>query len=164
MTWDAQTAALLGAIGGGLAIIALVLITVIFLRMARMRRDYLLLQAEGSQDSFIEVVARKTQEVGLLREQVELLHAQLLHTREELAKAIRHVGVVRFDAFGDMGGRMSFTAALVDDHGDGIILTTIHARSESRTYIRGLRAGQADSELSPEEDQAVDQVLRCLPS
>lgn len=163
MTLDAQTASLIAAVGIGLGLIAIALSIALFSRTARMRRDYQILQAQDDQESFLSAVARKTEEVGLLREQVALLQAELMQTRTDLSAAIRHVGVVRFDAFGDMGGRMSFTAALVDDRGDGIILTTIHARSESRTYIRGLREGKADSELSTEELQAVDQVLRSLP-
>ena len=65
------------------------------------------------------------------------------------------MSVVRYDAFGDMGGRFSFSAAMLDDKGDGIVLTSIHGRSETRTYIKGLTAGNGDIELSPEELQAV---------
>jgi hypothetical protein len=69
--------------------------------------------------------------------------------------ALRHVSVVRYDAFGDMGGRFSFSAALLDDAGDGLVLTSIHGRSETRTYLKGLTSGTSDIELSPEETQAV---------
>ncbi|MFY9220531.1 MAG: DUF4446 family protein [Actinomycetes bacterium] len=159
MTLDAQTAGIIAIVAGVLALVALVVMFVLSAQISGMRRDYTLLQDHDGKESFVGVVARKTEEVGLLREQVELLHAELVHTREELSAAIRHVSVVRFDAFGDMGGRMSFTAAMVDDHGDGVVLTTIHARAESRTYIRALRRGEADSTLSPEENQAVEQVM-----
>ena len=72
-----------------------------------------------------------------------------------LATALRHVSVVRYDAFDDVTGRQSFSAALLDDHGDGIVITSLHARSESRTLRKGISAGQAAG-LSPEERQAVD--------
>ena len=55
----------------------------------------------------------------------------------------------------DMGGRFSFSAALLDDAGDGLVITSIHARSETRTYLKGLSAGDSDITLSPEEMQAV---------
>jgi hypothetical protein len=68
---------------------------------------------------------------------------------------------VRYDAFGDMGGRMSFSAALLDDSGDGVVFTSINARSEARTYIRGIKAGVSPSTpLSPEEDQAVQRAMK----
>lgn len=72
-----------------------------------------------------------------------------------LATALRHVAVVRYDAFGDVSGRQSFSAALLDDHGDGIVITSLHARTESRTLLKGISGGQADG-LSPEERQVVD--------
>lgn len=72
-----------------------------------------------------------------------------------LATALRHVAVVRYDAFGDVSGRQSFSAALLDDHGDGIVITSLHARTQSRTLLKGISGGQADG-LSPEERQVVD--------
>ena len=75
--------------------------------------------------------------------------------RTEIASALRHVAVVRYDAFGDMGGRLSFSAALVDDAGDGLVISSIHARGESRTYAKGLVAGRSDTTLTPEEQQAL---------
>ncbi|MFM7146262.1 MAG: DUF4446 family protein, partial [Actinomycetales bacterium] len=60
-----------------------------------------------------------------------------------------------YDAFGDLGGRFSFSAALLDDSGDGLVLTSIHGRSETRTYVKGLTGGRSDIDLSPEERRAV---------
>ena len=81
--------------------------------------------------------------------------ADLAALRAELAQSLRHVAVVRYDAFGDMGGRMSFSAALVDDDGDGLVLSSIHARGESRTYAKGVVGGSSDATLTPEEQQAL---------
>jgi hypothetical protein len=69
--------------------------------------------------------------------------------------ALRHVGVVRYDAFGDMGGRLSFSAAVFDAQGDGFVLTSINGRSETRTYAKGLTGRKSEHSLSPEEEQAI---------
>jgi hypothetical protein len=69
--------------------------------------------------------------------------------------ALRHVGVVRYDAFGDMGGRLSFSAAVFDARGDGFVLTSINGRSETRTYAKGLAGLRSEQTLSPEEQQAI---------
>jgi hypothetical protein len=69
--------------------------------------------------------------------------------------ALRHVGVVRYDAFGDMGGRLSFSAALFDAQGNGIVLSSINGRSETRTYAKSLSGLQSEQTLSPEEQQAI---------
>jgi hypothetical protein len=75
--------------------------------------------------------------------------------RSDLAQALKHVAVVRYDAFGDMGGRLSFSAAIIDDSGDGVVLSSIHARGESRTYAKGVVGGRSDATLTPEEQQAL---------
>jgi hypothetical protein len=94
-----------------------------------------------------------------LRGQVDQLARSLELTRTELADSLRHVSVVRYDAFGDMGGRLSFSAALLDDGGDGLVLTSIHGRAETRSYIKGVSGGGAESPLSPEEQEAVTHAL-----
>jgi hypothetical protein len=142
------------------AVLALVLAGVALLRLARIRKDLVLLSSDGDAPSFVEAVARKTEEVRGLRTEVDDLTALLARTRTELADALRHVSVVRYDAFGDMGGRLSFSAAMLDDGGDGLVLTAIHGRSETRSYIKGVKGGSSEASLSPEELQAVSYALK----
>ena len=70
-------------------------------------------------------------------------------------RALRHLAVVRYDAFGDMGGRLSWSLALVDDGGNGVVLTSIHGRSDARTYAKNVTDWTWDQQLSPEEEEAV---------
>ena len=160
MTWDAQTGVL---VVGAIALVALVLAVALAVRTSRMKSQYAVLSAADGRSSFVEVVARKAEEVEGLRDDVARLTDELRSTQRELQMAIRHVGVVRYDAFGDMGGRMSFSAALVDDHGNGFVLTSVHARSESRSYIKQLRGGMAEVSLSPEESAAVADAVASIP-
>jgi hypothetical protein len=74
--------------------------------------------------------------------------------------ALRHVAVVRYDAFGDMGGRLSFSAAMYDDNGDGIVISAINGRSETRSYAKALSSFTSDQRLSPEEEDAIAQARR----
>ena len=74
--------------------------------------------------------------------------------------ALRHVAVVRYDAFGDMGGRLSFSAAMYDDNGDGLVITAINGRSETRSYAKALSAFTSDQRLSPEEEDAIARARR----
>ena len=90
------------------------------------------------------------------RARLAALEADVLAVQGDLAQALRHVAVVRYDAFGDMGGRMSFSAAIVDDLGDGMVISSIHARGESRTYAKGIVGGDSEGVLTPEERQALD--------
>ncbi|MEI8057483.1 MAG: DUF4446 family protein [Actinomycetes bacterium] len=143
----------LGALAAGLALAS-------FLTSRRMKRDLVLLAADGDAPSFVEAVARHSDNVTALRGEVDDLAALLGRTRTELADAIRHVSVVRYDAFGDMGGRLSFSAAMLDDGGDGLVLTSIHGRAETRSYMKGVKAGASDAPLSPEELQAVNYAVK----
>jgi hypothetical protein len=160
VTWDAQTGVI---VVGVIALAALVIAILLAFRTARMKTQYAVLSAADGRASFVEVVARKAEEVAGLRDDVALLADELRSTQRELQMAVRHVGVVRYDAFGDMGGRMSFSAALVDDHGNGFVLTSVHARSESRSYIKQLRGGMAEVNLSPEESAAVADAVASIP-
>lgn len=70
-------------------------------------------------------------------------------------KAIRDVAVYRYDALEEMSGRLSFSIALINGLGDGVVLTSINGRSETRTYARPVHGGKGSQPLSPEEEQAV---------
>lgn len=160
MTWNAQAGVI---VVGVIALVALALSVVLALRTGRMKKQYSVLSAADDRGSFVEVVAANTDEVAALRDDVARLVQELRGTQVELQQAIRHVGIVRYDAFGDMGGRMSFSVALLDDHGNGFVITTIHARSESRSYIKELRGGMAEVTLSPEEATAVGDAVADIP-
>ena len=86
-----------------------------------------------------------------LRDEVERL-------RSEAAGSLRHLAVVRYDAFGDMGGRLSWSMALADADGNGMVLTSIHGRSDARTYAKDVAAWAGTTPLSPEEEEAVSQA------
>ena len=160
MTLDPTVRDVLVIAGAVLAVLAVVLAWVALARTGRMRRDYTILQGPDGAESFVEAVSRKTAEVDALRTEVATLSGLLQRTRTELADAIRHVAVVRYDAFGDMGGRLSFSAALLDDAGDGIVLTSIHARTETRSYIKGVQGATSEATLSPEEQEAIGSAMR----
>lgn len=93
--------------------------------------------------------------VAVLEDRSPVGDGDLAALRHDIAQALRHVAVVRYDAFGDMGGRLSFSAAIIDDTGDGVVLSSIHGRGESRTYAKGVVGGDADATLTPEERQAL---------
>ena len=142
------------------AVLALLLAVVATLRLRKMRRTYTVLQGDGGSDSFVEIVARKSAQVDDLREDVTQVHQRLDAVQASLADAISHIAVVRYDAFSDMGGRMSFSVAMLDDIGDGLVLTSINGRTETRTYAKGVKAGASEASLSPEEEQVVGWAMR----
>ncbi len=141
------------------AFVALVSGVVANIRVARQRKQLSTLEGPHGRESVLDALDRGTAETQALRAELTRARHDLDLARSELADALRHVAVVRYDAFGDMGGRLSFTAALLDDSGDGLVITSINGRTESRAYAKGVKEGNSDQSLSPEEVQAIGLAL-----
>ena len=90
-----------------------------------------------------------------LPEDVHGLRQEVAALKSEAGAALRHLAVVRYDAFGDMGGHLSWSLALLDDGGHGVVVTSIHGRSEARTYAKNITGWTCESQLSPEEYEAI---------
>ena len=129
------------------------------IRVRRLRRGFAALDGSGK-DTVLDAVRRGSEQTSAMRTELQDMRDALATARADLADALRHVSVVRYDAFGDMGGRLSFTVALLDDAADGVVVTSIHGRSESRTYAKGVKSGESEQSLSPEEQQAIDLAMR----
>ena len=150
----------LAVVGTGLSVFALAVAVVLVVQIGRLRRAYDALVDGDETASFPQALARSTAGAHALRREVQALRQELATTRAELAGTLRHVAVVRYDAFGDLGGRLSFSAALLDDAGDGLVVTSIHSRHDSRTYAKGVHRGGSEHDLSPEERQAIAHASR----
>ena len=141
------------------AVIALVIAIAAHTRVSKLRRGFAALDGDGKH-TVIDAVRQSVDDTRALRSEVAAAREEIAAARRDLTDSLRHVAVVRYDAFGDMGGRLSFTAALLDDAGDGLVLTSIHGRSEARTYAKGVKSGNSEQSLSPEEQQAIELALR----
>jgi hypothetical protein len=91
------------------------------------------------------------------------LRQEVAALRGEAASALKHLAVVRYDAFGtgmdrSRGGHLSWSLALLDDHGDGAVLTSIHGRNEARAYAKSISGWTCEQQLSPEEQEAIARV------
>jgi len=96
--------------------------------------------------------------VDAVPEDVQGLRQEVAALRREGADALRHLAVVRYDAFDDMGGHLSWSVALLDDAGDGVVLTSIHGRSDARTYAKSVTGWSSEQQLSPQESEAIQRA------
>ena len=106
----------LGALALLVAVVALVLTLAQRRRYAALQRRYQVLWGDGAAD-VATVLARQSQRIDGEASRLDGVTQELVDLRAGLAQTLQHVAVVRYDAFGDMGGRMSFSAAVVDDRG-----------------------------------------------
>ena len=108
----------------------------------------------------LDARARPRSGAAPLPEDVLGLRQEVAALRAETRQALRHLAIVRYDAFGDMGGHLSWSLALADDAGDGVLLTSIHGRNDARSYAKTISGWRCDVQLSPEEEQALGQLRR----
>lgn len=126
--------------------------------LSRMRRDQRVLMPDGAQVPVVERQAdiqrahmRLEQAIVDLRSIVEDSGAR---TEDEFRGVLRMAGVVRFDAYEDMGGLQSWSVALLDGDRNGAVMTSLHSRDHARVYVKQVIAGVPAQPLSPEEAQA----------
>ena len=152
----------LAVVATGFSVFALLVVVALAVQVGRLRRAYdgLVAGAEGT--SFVEAVGRHDATAAGLRRDVQRLRDEVEAARAGAAGGLRRASVVRYDAFGDLGGALSFSVALLDDAGDGLVLTCIDGRSETRTYAKGVVGGAGEVALSPEEQEAVQEA--CAPA
>lgn len=83
---------------------------------------------------------------------------------ERLTGAVQKVALIRYDAFEDVGGRLSFSCALLDERGDGVVVTSINGRQDTRVYAKPVARGTSDHNLSEEEVEAIREALGSRPA
>jgi hypothetical protein len=103
---------------------------------------------------------QEPQKPGTVKSELRRLSKELEDARNELRDTLQHLAVVRYDAYGDMGGRLSWSMALLDDNGDGVILTSINSRNDARSYAKEVSGFESDSKLSPEEEEAIETLRK----
>lgn len=75
-------------------------------------------------------------------------------------KAYQKIGLVKYDAFSEMGGKLSYALALLDDRNDGIVINSVHSSNGCYSYTKSIKNGIADIDFSREEQQAVDKAIK----
>jgi hypothetical protein len=73
---------------------------------------------------------------------------------------VQHVGVVRFNPFQDKGGDQSFVVAILDNHTDGAVITSITSRVDTRIYAKPVVGGQSTYNLTNEEKEAIARAMK----
>lgn len=152
---DPRIVAIVAVAAAAVAVVALLAALLLALRLRALRRAPVTPLAALGDDpaaALAQGLHAVTGDLAALTEQVRRIGA-VAHG------AVQHVGLVRFDAFADMGGRQSFSVALLDGEGSGFVLTGLSGRTESRTYAKEVARGQSLHPLSPEETAAVARAL-----
>jgi uncharacterized protein DUF4446 len=109
--------------------------------------------------SLESILSAHLERVHALTRDVDRLEARSAVQEATLRHAFQRVGIVRFNPFEDTGGNQSFAIALLDAKGDGVVISSLHARGSTRVYAKSVKGGKAETSASAEEAQALREAL-----
>ena len=134
----------------------IIILTVIVLRMVR---HYNKLTGGTSKTGLKEILETVLQTQKGLQHQTKDIYTALDEFKKDGELHIQRVGLVRFNPFSDTGGSQSFTLTLLDGHDNGLVMTSLYARTGHRWYIKEVVAGKGkDIALSKEEQAAIQKA------
>ncbi len=142
-----------------LGVLALVVGVAVFMSLSALRRKIFTIQGTAGREDILEAVSKQIEEVRALRGDIRQIAAELQRLAEAFQGALQRFAVHRYDAFEDMGGQLSFSAAILNDHGDGLVISCINGRQEARTYAKPVTQASSPYNLSPEEQEAIRMAL-----
>lgn len=159
MPLDAQT--LSTAVVVLAVVVVLLALWVAWLQLsdAVLRRRLRRLIGDGEGLGLDELLDKQFGRLDTVAERVEALN-RLHHELEALLQqSIQKVGVIRFNPFADTGGDQSFAVALLDAQGNGVVLSSLHGRADTRIFAKQVQAGRSKHALSDEEQDAIRKAL-----
>jgi len=142
---------LLALIAAGLSVYALHE----FRAARRMYRAFMIGTTKGNLEALLMTLGERT---ARLEGESEAQARILRDLERRLPLALQQVGLVRFNAYNDTGGEMSFALALLDELGSGVVISSLYGRDEARVYAKPITEGQSTYALSGEEIAAVTQA------
>ncbi len=106
-----------------------------------------------------DLLLKTTNDLRELRIDINIQDQKIDNIETRLAFAIQKLGLVRYNAFGDLGSDLSFSLALMDKFNNGLVLTSIYGRDFTTAYAKPIKFGKSNYPLSVEEIQAIDRAM-----
>ena len=162
-----STQGIVALAAAGVAAVALLWVTVLGIKLRRLRAAQRTIL--GGQETDLAAHAASLQEAFVqLRDWVEEvaagLEGRVAATERRVDGSITHTSVVRYDAMNELSGQQSSTVALLDERRTGVVISSILHRDQARLYVKQVLEGNPEYELSPEEQQAVDEAMAGTPA
>jgi len=126
---------------------------------AVLRRRLRRVLPQGESGGIDEILDRQLKSVESLSERVDALN-KLHHELEHLSqRTLQKVAVIRYNPFADTGGDQSFAIALLDSLGNGVVVSSLHSRTDTRVFAKPVTSGRSKFQLSDEEQDAIKKAL-----
>ncbi|NLB18864.1 MAG: DUF4446 family protein [Syntrophomonadaceae bacterium] len=146
-----------------MALTIIFLLLILFVWRRNRKNDKLLRYYSGLMESYQEgnlesILQQVTTRQISAEQQLYNLEKRIEHDEKRMMDHINHIGLVRYKAFREVGGDLSFSVALLNDYGTGLVLTGIHGSQETRVYSKEVVRFASSHPLSQEEKQAINQA------
>ena len=149
---------------GGLGVLVIVMYVVIinlYLNVAYLKKRYRKLMTGVDDGANIErLLLGHIDETKSVVEENRRIREDMKRIDTLLQQAMTKVGVVRFRAFEDMGSDLSYAVALLDSDNNGLILSSIFGREDSRSYVKPIERGTSTYTLTQEEEEALHKAMQ----
>jgi hypothetical protein len=162
-----STQGIVALAAAGIGTLALLWVIVLAVKLRRVRAAQRTILGDAETD--LAAHAASLQEAFVqLRDWVEEvargLEGRVATAEHRMDGCIAHSSVVRYDAMNELSGQQSSTVALLDERQTGVVISSILHRDQARLYVKQVREGNPEYELSPEEQQAVDEAMAGTPA
>lgn len=141
--------------------ILFILIIIQIVKSSKLRKRYdKFMQGKDSKSLEIEMLAI-FEENKFLRSASDQNKRDIRKIYKNLELAYQKVGLVKYDAFKEMGGKLSFSLVLLNDNNDGFIINSVHSSDGCYSYTKGIKGGECEISLGEEEKNALVKALHC---
>jgi hypothetical protein len=131
-------------------------------RLRRLERSYANLFSSEEEPSFAAALERLAARFSEMNTRTERLVVRMDEIDRTLIRSVQGMGLVRYSAFEDTGGDQSFSLAMVDGDGDGVIVSALYGRDATRVYAKPVEGWTSSRTLAEEEEQALSQARRVV--
>lgn len=147
-------------IGLLIIVIAAIVISVICLnKLSKLNEKYSKFMKGKDGKSLEEAVTKRFAQVDKLIEENKKKTAEIEDIFENLKITVQKVGIVKYDAFNEMGGKLSFSLAMLNKENSGYIINAMHSREGCYTYIKEIIKGESYIPLGTEEKEALEKAM-----
>ncbi len=148
------------ALGAGIIALMAVILLVILIRKQdrlRARMDYFMRGAK--REPLEESLRHMVDDNQMMKQQLRTAGAELGRLRAEMQTSYRKTGVVKYNAFPGMAGKMSSSVALLNNENNGVVITSIHGQDGCYTYIKEIMNGKSINPLTKEDEEALKTAI-----
>ena len=142
-----------------LLIVLIIVMMIMSLRLSRLNQKYRSFMKGKDAQSLEKLFHQRFKEIDKLNKQNELTKKNLADLKKIQGMTLNKYGIVKYDAFDDVGGKMSFALAMLDKENTGFILNAIHSRDNCFLYLKEIVKGESYIMLSAEEIDALRQAI-----